>query len=248
MIYFIQADGIGHIKIGFTDNEDAMARLNNLQTGSPVPLRLLHVMPGTMEDEKNLHRRFAATGVGGEWFRPTPALLALIPEAAKPSCGGVEVVERSVSIRVLTVGRKQFTKSLASQLPTKPLYDWRKAIQVGRGLFETATGISPEEAAAARVLDRLLEDGIWGWVDLGEYEYVATFDERRPYYTVIVNQGERLFKAPNYNQAPVWLGVSNQDYFHSAYNRWISQFVRLVHARLQTLPGLRPEDQLYVGV
>lgn len=54
MIYFIQAEGIGHIKIGFTDKDDAALRLAELQTGSPVPLRLLGVSPGDVLAEKNL--------------------------------------------------------------------------------------------------------------------------------------------------------------------------------------------------
>lgn len=122
MIYFIQADGLGHIKIGFTEST-AEARLADFLTGSPVSLRLLGSIPGTAEDEKDLHRRFAAHRVHGEWFRPVPELLELARRGAgaPPSCGGVEVAERSVSIRVLTVGRKQFTRALLDQLPAEPI-------------------------------------------------------------------------------------------------------------------------------
>src|SRR5262245_55030947 len=116
MLYFIQAEQVGHIKIGLTDNDDALVRLATLQTGSPVPLRLLGTIPGTMQDEKDLHRRFAASKVCGEWFLPTPELLALIPAVEPLVCGKVEVVSQSVQIRVLTVGRKQFTKALLAQL------------------------------------------------------------------------------------------------------------------------------------
>jgi hypothetical protein len=128
MIYFVQAEGVGHIKIGYTDGESADSRLATLQTGSPVPLRILHTMPGTMEDEKNLHRRFASAGVGGEWFKAVPDLLAMIPAAERKACEGVDVAERSVSIRVLTVGRKQFTKSLLAQLPQYTAFDWHAVV------------------------------------------------------------------------------------------------------------------------
>lgn len=78
MIYFIQADDpINHIKIGFTDGDPAI-RLRALQTGSSVPLRLLLSHPGTTADEAALHARFAAARLSGEWFRPTPAILAYL--------------------------------------------------------------------------------------------------------------------------------------------------------------------------
>lgn len=58
VIYFAEAVGVGLIKIGFTESLDAEVRLATLQTGSPVPLRLLGTMEGTIEEEKDLHRRF----------------------------------------------------------------------------------------------------------------------------------------------------------------------------------------------
>jgi T5orf172 domain len=84
MIYFIQAEGIGHIKIGFTDGEDALVRLANLQTGSPVLLRLLGVMPGGLEAEKYVQEHFADQHVHGEWFRADDALLRFVQEHAGP--------------------------------------------------------------------------------------------------------------------------------------------------------------------
>ena len=127
MIYFVQAEGIGHIKIGFTDGEDVNGRIATLQTASPVRLRLLGAIPGGMEEEKDLHRRFAAARVQGEWFKPVAELLALIAPADALVCGKVEVVAQSVQIRVLTIGRKQFTKSLFDQLPTGDAIDWESA-------------------------------------------------------------------------------------------------------------------------
>lgn len=165
VIYFIQAEGVGHIKIGFTDAEGASARLVSLQIGSPVLLKLLGVIPGTVEDEKNLHRRFAAHRVTGEWFRPVPELLALVPGDPPKSCGGVEIVERHVSIRALTVGRKQFTKALLDQLPSRKCIDWVSAAT------HVLKGLSPDcdlgKAAAVVDLDDFIEGDVWGWVTGG---------------------------------------------------------------------------------
>jgi hypothetical protein len=95
MIYFAEAIGVGNIKIGHTDKDDALERLAELQTGSPVPLRLLGTMPGDMLVEKDLHRRFASSRVHGEWFTPSADLLALVPSRETRINGTTEVITQS---------------------------------------------------------------------------------------------------------------------------------------------------------
>lgn len=75
-IYFIQAEVLGYIKIGWTEN--LAARLASLRQGSPVPLRPLGAAWGTKEMEHGLHRVFAEERVHGEWFLPSPVLLKYI--------------------------------------------------------------------------------------------------------------------------------------------------------------------------
>ncbi|KKL86416.1 hypothetical protein LCGC14_1944980 [marine sediment metagenome] len=65
-IYFIEAIGVEKIKIGVTTNIEE--RLNTLKTGSPVELKLLGVIPGGQESEKNIHDRLSAYRANGEWF------------------------------------------------------------------------------------------------------------------------------------------------------------------------------------
>lgn len=74
-VYFIR-DRRGPVKIGRTSSGNASARLEQLQTGNPYPLELLATTRKHAEGE--LHARFAATRLLGEWFEPTPDLLALI--------------------------------------------------------------------------------------------------------------------------------------------------------------------------
>jgi hypothetical protein len=77
-IYFL-SDG-EHIKIGFTTNWDR--RQKAFKTYAARPLHLLALHPGTMNDEKRLHRKFRDFRAGGEWFHQSPELLGYINETA----------------------------------------------------------------------------------------------------------------------------------------------------------------------
>lgn len=83
MIYFVEAESVSMIKIGWTARAPE-SRLAALQTGSPVKLRLIAVMPGDREDEYNLHGRWAALWSHGEWFRSHPSLVEFIGDVATP--------------------------------------------------------------------------------------------------------------------------------------------------------------------
>jgi hypothetical protein len=78
MIYFIQAELVGRIKIGLTSKAKINDRLSNLQSSSPVMLHLLATTRGGREKEQRLHARFAYARVVGEWFDPVPKLVRLI--------------------------------------------------------------------------------------------------------------------------------------------------------------------------
>lgn len=74
-VYFIQAKSGGLIKIGISDKPET--RLRSLQSGSPVPLRIVAIIPGGGRmTEASLHERFAASRMHGEWFAPDPDVLA----------------------------------------------------------------------------------------------------------------------------------------------------------------------------
>ncbi len=86
-VYFVQAGEGGPIKIGVASN--VRERLQTLQTGSAVVLRLLGVAyDATAPEEAALHERFAAHRIRGEWFRPAADLLehvaALPPRERRP--------------------------------------------------------------------------------------------------------------------------------------------------------------------
>jgi T5orf172 domain len=73
-VYFIQAGDTGPVKIGLANTPEERAR--TLQTGNHRELHLRHVVPGSGDVERQLHDRFAAARIRGEWFGR--AYLALI--------------------------------------------------------------------------------------------------------------------------------------------------------------------------
>lgn len=83
-VYFARAGDA--VKIGVSRN--VRRRVQMLSTCSPFPIQLLAVMPGGIQDERALHRRFAHLRMNGEWFRPDSELLDFIatlpPVAATP--------------------------------------------------------------------------------------------------------------------------------------------------------------------
>jgi hypothetical protein len=63
------------VKIGFT--RDFKKRLRHLQCGCPAALDVFLVRPGTVVEERALHRRFSLyrTRSRSEWYRTTPEVI-----------------------------------------------------------------------------------------------------------------------------------------------------------------------------
>lgn len=76
VVYFLQAGNNGLIKIGTTS--DFEKRYRDLCSVSPIALRKRGFMPGGIEVERHLHRRFKAERRHGEWFEPSDRLVDYI--------------------------------------------------------------------------------------------------------------------------------------------------------------------------
>lgn len=75
-VYFIGGD-VGAIKIGRSRRPEE--RLASLQCGSPIPLRILAVAPGSPNLEWYYHTvQFHKFRLHGEWFERSPEVLAEI--------------------------------------------------------------------------------------------------------------------------------------------------------------------------
>lgn len=81
-IYFLR-NSRGHIKIGWT-TQSPESRLSQIQTGDSEPVKIVGVMPGTEQQERAFHVRFAAYRMKGEWFHPNAELELLIKDHPWP--------------------------------------------------------------------------------------------------------------------------------------------------------------------
>lgn len=86
VLYVIGQPGTAIVKIGVT--KSLPSRLKSIQTGSPVPLRVLWWHPGSYDLEEFLHREFDDFRLHGEWFdfgvEEPGALVELTVRAARP--------------------------------------------------------------------------------------------------------------------------------------------------------------------
>jgi hypothetical protein len=82
-VYFIQALPDGLIKIGYTAAGPDLRFLRH-QASSPVPLRPLGTMEGSVRTELSIHRKFRDVWSHGEWFHPAPELIAFIELKSSP--------------------------------------------------------------------------------------------------------------------------------------------------------------------
>lgn len=83
-IYFIQEMPAGAIKIGWTTGS-IFERLHGVQTGNPREVTLIgQIADVTQTQELLWHHRFHDCWCSGEWFNPSPELLAAIKNEALP--------------------------------------------------------------------------------------------------------------------------------------------------------------------
>jgi hypothetical protein len=80
-VYFMTDDI--EIKIGYSGSPIIRSKSLKKERGREV--RIIHAIPGTIDDEKALHRRFKHLQTTGEWFRPELELLEFIQLLACPS-------------------------------------------------------------------------------------------------------------------------------------------------------------------
>jgi hypothetical protein len=82
-VYFVTCREMNSVKIG--SSLEPNARLKEIQTGCPFPLKLEAVLPGGHEEEHDYHRRFADERLQGEWFKLTDMIELVIKNNPPPA-------------------------------------------------------------------------------------------------------------------------------------------------------------------
>lgn len=111
-VYFaqVQPDHGGPIKIGFT-KEHPSSRLKSIQVGCPWPITLRGYARGPMSLERQLHRRFEAYRMEGEWFLPSEELQQVADASLMP-CEGCGLPPQSLVLSDQAVARAIFVCEL----------------------------------------------------------------------------------------------------------------------------------------
>jgi hypothetical protein len=176
VIYFIQVDEAGPIKIGYTT--DLEERMACLQKQHPTPLRLLASVQGSRREERQVLLTFAADRLRGEWFRPTERLLSLIAHVVETGSLYLPEAERV----------KEAWK----------MDDHRRAGPVGIGRNRSAAKVDPERPAAVAVKEaaRMLgkpPSTLYDWINRGWVETIHSENDRgRAVMVVPMSEIERL--------------------------------------------------------
>ena len=80
-VYFIEAIGLGQIRIGFSHEPEKL--LSELLSSSPCELRLIGKIPGDEEEQKEIHSMLDDMRFKGEWFFATNKVRELIKKKTK---------------------------------------------------------------------------------------------------------------------------------------------------------------------
>ena len=95
-VYFIEAVGLGVVKIGFA--RDIGERLRKIAVGCPAPLRLLGTIRGGPSTERHLHVALSAVHVHGEWFRRGPEIDKVLAQIDPPEAPAPRPVKRGIRL------------------------------------------------------------------------------------------------------------------------------------------------------
>ncbi len=76
-VYVATYNGAPSFKVGFS-KRDPYKRVGDLSTGSPLPLRLIEAIAGSIELETQVHRALSGHRMHREWFAANDASIAIL--------------------------------------------------------------------------------------------------------------------------------------------------------------------------
>lgn len=104
-VYLAHSPSLGLIKIGCAENPRRRVRHLTVECGHYASVLL--IMPGNRKRERALHRRFRASAVSNEWFRPEGKLAAFLE-----SRGHGHVVGRAINATIVGRMKRKYTMRL----------------------------------------------------------------------------------------------------------------------------------------
>jgi hypothetical protein len=151
-IYFVQ--GVyqpRHIKIGYSQH--LKHRIKVFSTHSASPVKLLCAIRAYDFVEEALHTLFTREREHGEWFKPSPRLLAMVDVLNKRFCG-----HRVPSIILVELMRR------AGLEDTVPMEAWFKKMleaEISNGAAERSSGYKMVDQDYLRNLQLYVESPMW---------------------------------------------------------------------------------------
>lgn len=123
MIYFIQCDiaqgESQFVKIGYCKG-DPRKRLEHLQVGCPYPLVLIGQLEGGEKEEAELHQKYRAYRVRGEWFNLPHRIISHLYFKSMKAAGKITDKQlRAIDQNNLGIRRRRRPK-INAPYPTAP--------------------------------------------------------------------------------------------------------------------------------
>lgn len=170
---FIYAIECGQrIKIGFSEKPEL--RFNKIASDAPFPCQMLGYWPGDKSDELDVHAKFNATRVHGEWFAATEALLGFVADnntwVKQPKAKDMPANNADRIIQIFG-GLTGTAKALSAKVPT--VQGWKIRDRIPQQHWLPLIAAAKDEGFALSLSDFLKSHN----VDDGDPAFMAA---RRP--------------------------------------------------------------------
>ena len=123
VVYFVGAQAVGPVKVGFTSDWTVSSRLSQLQTGSHEELVVLGQVKASPAVERAIHSLLASHSVRGEWFEREPALAVCTRLNDTAAHGHSEFVSRLARASDIYLACESTDDSLEFKVAADLVYD-----------------------------------------------------------------------------------------------------------------------------
>lgn len=140
-VYFVQAGKDGPVKIGYAGN--VKSRLEQLQCHNAEKLRVLSVIRGSKAVETDLHRKFHAYHIRGEWFALKGTFAGYVAKLPRP--GAKRDLSEQECLRRSRIGQVWFNPHIESDIAAA------RVLRMDARMLRRGLGPSGRNCAPARI-------------------------------------------------------------------------------------------------